>query len=124
MRLSRRLRQERYSELTPAQLSVLGTIRIDGPRTPSAVATLEHFQPPYMTRIVNHLVEAGLATRDPHPDDGHRVLIAISDKGEAVLAEERANRDQWLARRFAELTISDRRSLRDATVLLENLATT
>ena len=122
-RLSRRLRQERHSDLTATQLSVLGTIRTKGPLTPSAIAAHERVQPPSMTRTVNHLVDAGLATRVQHPDDGRQVLITISDKGEDVLDEERARRDQWLARRLAELTTADRRLLRDATALLDKLAT-
>ena len=122
-RLARRLRQERQSDLTATQLSVLGTIRTKGPLTPGAIAAHERVQPPSMTRTVNRLVDAGLATRVQHPDDGRQVLITISDKGEDVLDEERARRDQWLARRLAELTTADRRLLRDATALLDKLAT-
>ncbi len=40
-RLNRRLRQERQSELTPTQLSVLGTLTQLGPTSPSAVAARE-----------------------------------------------------------------------------------
>lgn len=122
VRLSRRLRQERHSDLTANQLSVLGTLRTNGPLTPSAIAAHERVQPPSMTRTVNCLTEAGLVTRVPHPEDGRQVLITISEKGEETLAAERARRDQWLALRFAELETTERKLLRDATALLAKLA--
>ncbi|MDX6278451.1 MAG: hypothetical protein QOJ72_2579 [Nocardioidaceae bacterium] len=121
-RLNRRLRQERQTDLTPTQLSVLGTIRVLGPSTPSAIAAYERVQPPSVTRTLNCLVDEGLALREPHPDDGRQVIISVSDKGEAVLAEERARRDQWLAHRLAELTTAERKVLREATALLDRLA--
>jgi len=123
VRLSRRLRQERHSELTANQLSVLGTLRTNGPSTPSAIAAFERVQPPSMTRTINCLAEAGMVNRDPNPDDGRQVIVSISDKGEEVLATERARRDQWIARRFAELDASERKILRDATAVLAKLAT-
>lgn len=122
VRLSRRLRQERHSELTANQLSILGTLRTKGPLTPSAIAAHERVQPPSMTRTINCLDEAGFVTRGQHPDDGRQVIVTISDMGEAVLAAERARRDQWLAKRFAELGTGDRKLLRDATAVLDLLA--
>jgi DNA-binding MarR family transcriptional regulator len=121
-RLNRRLRQERQTDLTPTQLSVLGSVLKIGPATPSAIAAHERVQPPSITRTLTCLVDAGLAIREPHPHDGRQVLISISDKGDAVLAEERDRRDEWLARRLADLTTPERRTLREATALLEKLA--
>jgi DNA-binding MarR family transcriptional regulator len=121
-RLNRRLRQERQTDLTPTQLSVLGSIMKLGPSTPSAIAAHERVQPPSITRTLTCLVDEGLAIREPHPDDGRQVLISISDKGDAVLAEERDRRDEWLAKRLAELTTAERKTLREATALLERLA--
>lgn len=121
-RLSRRLRQERQSDLTPTQLSVLWSIRQLGSGTPSAIASLEQVRPPSITRSLNHLVEAGLALREPHPDDGRQVLISISEKGEAVLDEERNRRDLWLARRMAELDSTELATLKEAAALMERLA--
>jgi len=121
--LNRRLRQERQSDLTPTQLSVLSSIVKIGPATPSAIAAYERVQPPSITRTLNRLVDDGLAIRTPHPDDGRQVLVSVSDKGAAVLAEERERRDQWLAQRLADLTTAERTTLREAAVLLERLAT-
>ncbi|MEO6470756.1 MAG: MarR family transcriptional regulator [Aeromicrobium sp.] len=121
VRLSRRLRQERHSDLTANQLSVLGALRTKGPLSPSAIAAHERVQPPSITRTINCLDEAGLVNRDPHPEDGRQIVVSISDKGEEVLAAERARRDQWLAKRFAELTAAERKLLREATDVLDQL---
>lgn len=102
-------------------MSVLGALRTKGPLSPSAIAAHERVQPPSITRTINCLDEAGLVTRDQHPDDGRQIIVSISDKGKAVLSAERARRDQWLARRFAELSTVDRKLLRDATAVLDAL---
>ncbi len=122
VRLTRRLRQERHSELTTNQLSVLGTLRTNGPQTPGAIAAYEHVQPPSMTRTINCLDDAGYVLRAPDPDDGRQIMVTISDKGEEVLAAERARRDQWLAKHFAGLSTAEKKTLRDAVAILERLA--
>lgn len=121
-RLNRRLRQERQSDLTATQLSVLGSIMKLGPATPSAIAAHERVQPPSITRTLNCLVDDGLVSREPHPDDGRQILVSLSGKGEDVLAEERARRDEWLAHRLNELATDERAILRQAADLLEGLA--
>lgn len=121
-RLNRRLRQERQSDLTPTQLSVLGSIRKLGSSTPSAIAAHERVQPPSITRTLTSLVEAGMAIRQPHPDDGRQVLMSVSEQGEAVLAAERDRRDLWLSRLLGELTTPERATLREAAALMERLA--
>jgi DNA-binding MarR family transcriptional regulator len=122
-RMNRRLRQERQSDLTPTQLSVLGAICALGTSTPGAIAAHERVRPPSITRTLSCLVEDGLAIRAPHPDDGRQVLVSLSDEGEAVLAAERARRDMWLSHRLTELTSAERATLREAAALMERLAT-
>jgi len=122
-RMNRRLRQERQSDLTPTQLSVLGSVRRLGSATPSAIAARERVQPPSITRTLTSLADAGLIVRSPHPDDGRQVLISVSDTGVRVLDEENSRRDLWLAARLAELTTPERTTLREAAALLERLAT-
>ena len=122
--LARRLRQERRSDLTPGQLAVLGTLSVQGPLTPRAIAAHERVQPPSITRTVNCLADAGLVIRTPHPEDGRQMLIGVSEKGTEVLVLERARRDQWLAERFKDLTVDERAWLRKATGIMEQLART
>lgn len=121
-RLNRRLRQERLSDLTPTQLSVLGTVRTMGPATPGAVAARERVQPPSLTRTLNWLAEAGLIVREPHPDDGRQVLVSVSPLGEKMLRQERDRRNEWLAVQLAALSDQQRARLSEAAALLEQIA--
>ena len=121
-RLSRRLRQERHTDLTATQLSALGTIRRHGPLTIGALAGLERVQPPSITRTVNCLSDLGLLRREPHPSDRRQVVLHLSEAGEERLAAERRRRDAWLAQRLRELDPADRDVLRRAAPLLEELA--
>jgi DNA-binding MarR family transcriptional regulator len=122
VRLARRLRQERNTELTPTQLAVLGTVMVMGPATPSAIAARENVRPPSVTRTLNCLADDGYIVREPHPDDGRQVLVRLSDKGELLLTEQRNRRNAWLDGRLSTLTVAERATLRDASDLLERLA--
>lgn len=121
-RLTRRMRAERRSELTPTQLSVLGAVALLGPATPGSVATHEQVRPPSVTRILNQLTETGYIRRLPDPDDGRQVLVEISEQGHSRLAEERQRRDAWLQEQLDRLTNSERELLRTAAPLLRRLA--
>lgn len=121
-RLSRRLRQERDTELTATQLSALGTLRRHGSLTVGALAAYERVQPPSMTRTVNCLADAGMVRREPHVTDGRQVVLHLSEEGEALLGAERRRRDAWLAQRLRGLTAEQRVLLRRAADLLDELA--
>ncbi len=120
-RLSRRLRQERDSDLTATQLSALGTLRVHGPMSVGALAAYEKVQPPSMTRTVNCLVEAEMVRREAHSTDGRQVVLHGSDLGRSLLAAERRRRDAWLAQRLRGLSTEQRDLLRRAVPLLDEL---
>ena len=113
-RLARRLRQERGTDLTANQLSVLGLLRREGPLTPGMLAAAEGVQPPSMTRTVACLADLGMVSR--------QVVVQLSEHGEKLLADERRRRDAWLARRLRELDPADREVLRRAAAVLDGLA--
>jgi len=121
-RLSRRLRQERDSDLTATQLSALGSIRRHGSLTIGALAAFERVQPPSMTRTVSCLLDRGMVTRTASPTDGRQVVVSVSDEGLELLDAERRRRDAWLAKRLREMSPADRDLLRRAAPLLEGLA--
>lgn len=123
MRTARRLRAEKSSEdITDGQYSVLAVLDSRGPMTPRELADHEHVQPPSMTRTIAALVEAGLATRAPHPDDGRQVLVAASATGSTAVHETRRRRNAWLARRLAELEPREREVLAEAAQILRRVA--
>ena len=123
MRLSRRLRHQRVDEsLSPAEMSVLGTLARCGSATPGELARKEHVQPPSMTRIVAMLEAKGLVRRDPHPDDRRQVVVRQTEQAEAMLYESRRKRNAWLAQLTERLTDEERAVLRAAAPVLEKLA--
>ncbi|MFY1597803.1 MarR family winged helix-turn-helix transcriptional regulator [Micromonospora sp. WMMD737] len=122
-RLNRRVRQARpVGDLTVTQLSALTSLRLAGALTPRELADVERVQPPTMTRIVAKLEERGLVQRTPHPTDGRQVILAATEGGRAVLDQFERVRDEWLARRLADLTEAERDTLRQAAEILQQLA--
>jgi DNA-binding MarR family transcriptional regulator len=78
-------RVDRESGLTPARLSALSVLVFGGPCTLGRLAAIEDVAGPTMTRIVDGLVELGLARRDAHPDSARSVLISASAAGEQLM---------------------------------------
>lgn len=89
--------------------------------TLTALAAAEQVRPPTMTRIVDALVEAGLATRAPDPDDRRVARISATGKGRALLASGRARRVRALAARLERLSVEERKTLAVAAELMERL---
>ena len=122
MRLARRLRSQRSDQsLSMSQLAVLGTLERHGPLTPRELAGHEKVSPPSMTKLLAALAERGFIVRTGHPSDGRQHLVAPTEQ--AVIREDRRQRDAWLARRLAELSSAERATLRQAATILERLAT-
>lgn len=122
MRLARRLRAERLETgLSLTAVAALATIERHGPLTPRALAEHEKVQPPSMTRVLAHLEERELIDRVPHPDDGRQQLVSITPAATGLLKEDRRRREAWLACRLAELTVDERRVLRDALPIIDRL---
>jgi DNA-binding MarR family transcriptional regulator len=123
MRLGRRLRNERtdYS-VSITQLAVLGTLSRHGALTPGELAAHERVQPPSMSRVLAALEQAGLVSRSAHPTDGRQVVVELTDKARAMVAEDRRRREAWLAVRLAELSADERATLRAAAPILDRLA--
>ncbi|MEV4256237.1 MarR family transcriptional regulator [Spirillospora sp. NPDC049652] len=90
--------------------------------TPRELADHEKVQPPSMTRVIAFLEDQGLLARTPHPTDGRQAVLATTEAGHALLAEERRRKEQWLARRLNELTDEERDILHRAAPVLDKLS--
>src|SRR3954447_21000141 len=124
-RLSRRMRAERTAtELSLGQWAALRTLESHGPMTPSELAAHEKVQPPSGTKIVARLEEHGYVTRTPDPVDRRQVVVAASQEGRALLAEDRRRKDRWLSQRLTTLDASERAALGAALPVLEKLSKT
>jgi DNA-binding MarR family transcriptional regulator len=123
MRLSRRLRNQRVdTSVTLTHLAALSTLRRHGPMSPGELAGHERVQPPSMTRVVVALEGMGLVTRTPHPTDGRQVVLELTPAAVELLNAEARAREAWLASRLQELSPEDRAVLRDAAVIMDELA--
>jgi len=112
MRLVRRLRAERPAHgLSLTRVNVLGRLDREGAATMSELAAAEGITPQSMARTVGELVEAGLVTRRPDPDDGRQQLLDVTDSARRLLAEDRYRRDSWLAVAMAERLSEEERSV-------------
>jgi DNA-binding MarR family transcriptional regulator len=123
MRFSRRLRNQRVdTSVTLTHLAALSTLQRNGPMSPGELAAHERVQPPSMTRVVVALESLGLVTRTPHPTDGRQVIIDLTPAAEELLAAEARAREAWLTERLQELTPAERAVLRDASAIMDKLA--
>jgi DNA-binding MarR family transcriptional regulator len=123
MRFSRRLRNQRVDQsVTLTHLAALSTLQRHGRMSPGELAAHERVQPPSMTRVVVALEGKGLVTRSPHPTDGRQVVIELTEAAEELLAVEARAREAWLAGRLQELTAEERAVLREASAIMDKLA--
>jgi DNA-binding MarR family transcriptional regulator len=120
--LLRRLRREDVKAgLTGPRLSALSVIVFGGPITIGDLAAAEQVKPPTMTRLVRALESEGLVRREKDPDDGRIVRLRATAKGEGLLGEGRARRVRRLATPIAELSVSERETLRVASLILSRV---
>jgi len=123
MRFSRRLRTQRVdTSVTLTHLAALSTLKQHGPMSPGELAAHERVQPPSMTRVVVALEGMGLVTRTPHPTDGRQVVIDLTPAAEALLGDEARAREAWLSERLQQLSREEREVLREASVIMDKLA--
>jgi DNA-binding MarR family transcriptional regulator len=124
LRLARRLRQMRDEslDLNGNQLSAMAVLLNSGDQLMGELAAAERIRPPSMTRIVNGLEERGFVARRPDPRDGRQCLVTLTEPGRTILLANRRRRDEWMARRLAELGNDERDVLRRAVTILDRLA--
>ena len=120
-RLARRLRTEAEIGLTPSLMSALPVIHVRGPLTLGALAELEGIAPPTVTKIVAKLQHQGLAERTVDPEDRRVARVSVTRAGDELLAESRARKTEWLARRLAGLPEAELETLGRAAELIEEL---
>ena len=123
MRFSRRLRTQRVdTSVTLTHLAALSTLQRHGPMSPGELAACERVQPPSMTRVVVALENMGLVTRTPHPTDGRQVIIQLTPAALELLGAEAQAREAWLSGRLQELSREERAVLREASAIMDELA--
>jgi DNA-binding MarR family transcriptional regulator len=84
-------------QLSNNQLSILGMLDRDGPATIAALAAVCHIRHQSAAKVVEQLRSDQTVVIRAHPSDRRAVHVVISDKGRAVLGEERRRRSSWIA---------------------------
>ena len=122
-KLKRKLRQQgERSDLTPSQISVLLRLEKDGPAAVSSLARAEGMRPQSMSAIVTSLLDAGLLSGSPDPNDGRQTLMSLSRRCQKLLTEGRAARQDWLTTTIQKkLSSQDQEKLATAVHLLTRL---
>jgi DNA-binding MarR family transcriptional regulator len=113
---------DRLAGLTPARLSALSVLVFGGPCSLGALASAEGVAGPTMTRIVDGLIDAGLAERQPHPTDGRAVLIAATAEGDSLMRTAQRRRIEALAAALASLPPNSQREVASSVGLLDEVA--
>ncbi|SMF61586.1 MarR family winged helix-turn-helix transcriptional regulator [Allosphingosinicella indica] len=123
IRLLRLVRREDVAAgLSAPRLSALSVLVFAGPLSLAELAAAEQVRPPTMSRIVDALVKAGLATRETDARDRRAVRIAATDEGRELLEEGRRRRVRVLAARLAALGPSEQRALARGVELIEQVS--
>jgi DNA-binding MarR family transcriptional regulator len=124
-RLHRRLRSTpaaTASGLTATKISVLFTVVRAGPIGLSELATREGVNPTMLSRVVGHLVDAGLFERTSDPADGRAALVSATTTGRRLAERIRRERTDALNAALGPLSPQDRAALQQALPALEALA--
>lgn len=122
-RLRRRILNAAEAEdITLGQASVLTRLSGEQGVTASELASAEGVRHQSMTATVASLAASGLVERRPDPDDGRRLLIALTAEGRRRVEEGRQARQEWLAGGLQEkCTEEERRAVIAAMTVLDRL---
>lgn len=123
-KLSRRLRESAPpGDLTWSQVSVLGYLVRDGAMTITELATAEGVRTQSMGATVASLLAVDMVQGEADPHDGRKTCYSPTPAARALIAANRAMRDDWLVRAIdTQLSASEQQLLLSAIPLLQRLA--
>ena len=116
--------QDSASGIGPSQLSALSVIVFGGPRSLHDLAHAEQVQPPTMSKIVDALVQQGLARREVNTSDRRSITIIPTPKGVQVMKEGRDRREKRLIEMLRRLKQDELRDLQRASEVLARILET
>jgi len=118
------VRKTREGASTPssAQSETLSLLERSGPLSAAALARLRGVTHQSMRVTAGELVEQGLASDAPDPEDGRSKLYQLTEEGQHTLQALRQARARWLAENWVStLTQAERRTMQDAIELLNRI---
>lgn len=108
----------KVDDVTASQSAALGRLIRDGATTTAELARAEGVRPQSMGATVQALVDLGLATRDPDPEDGRRTIVSATDAGRTAREDSHRSRTRLLAERLAALDPDDRATVARSIAIL------
>jgi DNA-binding MarR family transcriptional regulator len=91
----------------------------NGPQRVTSLATTLHLAPSTVSRLANHLVDAGLLERHADAADGRVIIVAPTDRGREAYTTLRRLRDEYVTALLDDWPAADRFAL---ALLLDRLA--
>jgi DNA-binding MarR family transcriptional regulator len=113
---------DKEAGLTPARLSALSVLVFGGPQPLGRLAETEGVAGPTMTRIVDGLVELGLAAREPHPHNRRMSLVSATESGERLMRRAADRRLAQIQAALRSLPATEREALVAAAPALVHLS--
>ncbi len=108
--------------MSPGEAAILGFLDREGPLTTADLARLRGVTHQSAAKSVKDLTAGGLVRGEPHPDDGRKLLLRLTDAGRSRLRRERGFRAGALGAAIREtLDPDERRRLSESVALLSRL---
>ncbi|MEU4402414.1 helix-turn-helix domain-containing protein [Micromonospora orduensis] len=108
--------------MPPGEAAILGFLDRDGPLTTADLARLRGVTHQSAAKSVKDLSIEGLVRGEPHPGDGRKLLLHLTDAGRSRLRRERVLRADALGTAIREIFDADeRRQLGESVALLKRL---
>jgi DNA-binding MarR family transcriptional regulator len=96
-----------HEELQPSAYLLLAWLAEEGPVRASTIAESFGIDKGAISRQLQHLVELGLVTREPDPDDGRATLVAASGDALRRMADVAAHRRKWMDEQLGDWSATE-----------------
>ena len=123
-RLIKKLRSESptHAKLSLTERSVIKLLDKQKEMLPNEIAKVEKVTTQSMSQILNRLFALGYITRKPSETDKRKVIISLSEAGQAILHAVRNEVDEWLSKAIqTTCSAEDKAILRQALGPLNKL---
>ena len=120
-RVSRERARRGMKKLDPSRF-VLRAVYKHGPVRMSEIGKHMGISKPYMTILVNKLIDEGLVERVPDTQDRRVVNVTITDSGRDAIREFMSDAKETVVRNLSSLDSSDISSLHEAMKTIRSVA--
>lgn len=103
-RLTRHIKKQNVrTDFSNSEILTMALLDQYGKMLPSDLAEMERVSKQAISQIINRLFESGCVQREITATDKRKVVISLTEKGSASLAETRRIKEEWLAKAMSEV---------------------